>query len=147
MYTKILAIIFENYVHVKAFWPPNANLTTKQILSTEGLVGLAFARLLPVLINAFNTVQSLIYIYIMYQQENGALPILSYKFSEWHLLDVIWFLGTGGGSSLRLWCFKCLKEFFTFHVTIKKDHKLITTGPYSLLIHPSVSMLFYFVLF
>src|SRR6185312_241007 len=106
MYTKILAIIFENYVHMKAFWPPTANQTTRQILATEGLVGLAFARFLPILINVFNTGQSLLYIYIMYQQDNGVLPILpdaGYKFSEWHLLDVIWFLGTAGGSSLRLW--------------------------------------------
>ncbi|CAI2190502.1 7929_t:CDS:2 [Funneliformis geosporum] len=71
----------------------------------------------------------------MYQQEIGSIPIL-HQFSDWSLLEIICFLCSIGGSLLRLWCFDSLKEYFSF-ATIKKDHKLITTGPYSLLIHPS----------
>jgi protein-S-isoprenylcysteine O-methyltransferase Ste14 len=73
-------------------------------------------------------------------QEIGLIPILSNRFSGWTLLEVEFFLCAIGGASLRLWCFKCLQKFFTFNVTVKKDHKLITTGPYSLLVHPAVSI-------
>src|ERR1700761_1780631 len=41
------------------------------------------------------------------------------------------------GGLFRLWAQNSLGRFFTFEVTIKPDHKLITTGPYSLVRHPS----------
>lgn len=41
------------------------------------------------------------------------------------------------GSQLRQAAFDELGRMFTYAVTIKQDHELIGTGPYSLLIHPS----------
>ncbi|KAJ3512454.1 hypothetical protein NLJ89_g3517 [Agrocybe chaxingu] len=41
------------------------------------------------------------------------------------------------GDLLRLWCFRELGKHFTFIFTIQKDHKLITSGPYAYLRHPS----------
>ncbi|KAJ3087734.1 hypothetical protein HK102_010399 [Quaeritorhiza haematococci] len=41
------------------------------------------------------------------------------------------------GWALRTWAFVTLDRFFTFHVTIRKDHKIVTDGPYRLLMHPS----------
>ena len=41
------------------------------------------------------------------------------------------------GSNLRLWCFRTLGRFFTFDLSVKDDHKLITTGPYAIVRHPS----------
>ena len=41
------------------------------------------------------------------------------------------------GTSLRLWCFRTLDRFFTFEVTLKKDHQLCTGGPYSFVRHPA----------
>lgn len=41
------------------------------------------------------------------------------------------------GASLRVWCYKALGRLFTFEVTILDDHKLITTGPYAYVRHPS----------
>ena len=37
----------------------------------------------------------------------------------------------------RYLCFRELGRQFTFHVAIVKDHKLITTGPYSIVRHPA----------
>ncbi|GES79499.1 ICMT-domain-containing protein [Rhizophagus clarus] len=65
------------------------------------------------------------------------IPILNRRFLDWNLLEAVLFSFSIGGALLRLWCFKCLNEYFTFNITIKKNHKLITTGPYSLLVHPS----------
>lgn len=46
----------------------------------------------------------------------------------------IWFLiGTGlviAGGALRWYCYRTLGVMFMFEVTIAKEHKLITSGPY-----------------
>ena len=41
------------------------------------------------------------------------------------------------GSLLRYWCFREMGRQFTIHVTLVKDHRLITTGPYGIVRHPS----------
>ena len=37
----------------------------------------------------------------------------------------------------RIWCFRTLGVFFTFELTIRHTHKLIRTGPYAYVRHPS----------
>lgn len=44
-------------------------------------------------------------------------------------------LGIAGGA-LRTWCYRELGKFFTFEMSIMKDHKLVTTGPYAIVRHP-----------
>jgi len=41
------------------------------------------------------------------------------------------------GAVLRLWCFWELGHLFTYTLTIRKEHKLVITGPYRFLCHPS----------
>jgi protein-S-isoprenylcysteine O-methyltransferase Ste14 len=41
------------------------------------------------------------------------------------------------GACIRKWCYIELGKYFTFKVTIQKDHRLITSGPYAYLRHPS----------
>ncbi|KAF8529309.1 hypothetical protein BU17DRAFT_36783 [Hysterangium stoloniferum] len=38
---------------------------------------------------------------------------------------------------LRTWCYRTLGAFFTFEVTIMRQHKLITSGPYAYIRHPA----------
>lgn len=38
--------------------------------------------------------------------------------------------------SLRMWCYKTLGNQFRFEVLIQTQHKLITSGPYSIVRHP-----------
>ena len=45
-------------------------------------------------------------------------------------------LGIVGGA-LRVWCYRELGKYFTFEMSIMKDHQLVTTGPYSIVRHPS----------
>ncbi|EED82425.1 predicted protein [Postia placenta Mad-698-R] len=40
-------------------------------------------------------------------------------------------------AALRLWCYATLGRLFTFLVTIRPEHKLITSGPYAYVRHPS----------
>ncbi|KAH7926688.1 hypothetical protein BV22DRAFT_1032563 [Leucogyrophana mollusca] len=38
---------------------------------------------------------------------------------------------------IRWQCYRALGRFFTFELALRKNHKLITTGPYSVVRHPS----------
>ncbi|KAF9238464.1 hypothetical protein BU15DRAFT_62442 [Melanogaster broomeanus] len=41
------------------------------------------------------------------------------------------------GSLLRIHCYRVLGRMFTFELSIRQDHKLVTSGPYSVVRHPS----------
>lgn len=47
------------------------------------------------------------------------------------------FLVTILGASWRIWCFRTLDKFFTFRLQVQDDQKVIKTGPYRYLAHPS----------
>jgi protein-S-isoprenylcysteine O-methyltransferase Ste14 len=49
-----------------------------------------------------------------------------------------WLLIVTGGL-IRFLCYRALGSLFTFELSIRKDHKLITSGPYSIVRHPSYS--------
>ncbi|KAJ7740436.1 hypothetical protein DFH07DRAFT_839055 [Mycena maculata] len=42
-----------------------------------------------------------------------------------------------GGTIIRLYCYRRLRTLFTFQLSIRENHKLITTGLYSIVRHPS----------
>ncbi|KAH6914446.1 hypothetical protein BKA70DRAFT_1261444 [Coprinopsis sp. MPI-PUGE-AT-0042] len=46
---------------------------------------------------------------------------------------------TVAGGLGRVLCYRTLGKFFTFEMSIKKDHDLIRSGPYSVVRHPSYS--------
>jgi len=50
------------------------------------------------------------------------------------------------GASLRYWCFHEMGRHFTLHITLLKNHKLITTGPYSIVRHPSYTGLVFMLI-
>ena len=41
------------------------------------------------------------------------------------------------GALFRLWSYRVLGSLFTFEVSIKNDHALITSGPYAFVRHPA----------
>jgi len=41
------------------------------------------------------------------------------------------------GSYIRWSCFQALGKMFTFEMSIRKDHQLVKTGPYSIVRHPA----------
>ncbi|KAJ7710497.1 hypothetical protein B0H17DRAFT_1155432 [Mycena rosella] len=50
--------------------------------------------------------------------------------SAWWALNLV-------GGSIRLYCYRRLRTLFTFELSIRRDHHLITTGVYSVVRHPS----------
>jgi len=41
------------------------------------------------------------------------------------------------GTLLRIECYRCLAKNFTYELSVKKDHKLVTDGPYKFVRHPA----------
>jgi ATP-binding cassette subfamily G (WHITE) protein 2 (SNQ2) len=52
-------------------------------------------------------------------------------------LSIVGLLSISSGALLRLWCFRVMKDLFTFEMTIRENHQLVKTGPYSVVRHPS----------
>ena len=46
------------------------------------------------------------------------------------------------GGLIRWWCFRTLGRFFTFEVSLLKEHQLVKTGPYAIVRHPSYTGIF-----
>lgn len=46
------------------------------------------------------------------------------------------------GGLLRRWCYRVMDDMFTFESTIKEDHRLVTSGPYQYVRHPSYTAAF-----
>ncbi|KAI8978761.1 hypothetical protein BD414DRAFT_494310 [Trametes punicea] len=51
-----------------------------------------------------------------------------------------WILTVVGGL-IRRACYRAMGKHFTFEITVREDHRLITHGPYSIVRHPSYSAL------
>jgi protein-S-isoprenylcysteine O-methyltransferase Ste14 len=49
------------------------------------------------------------------------------------------------GTLGRMITYRYLGNLYTFHLSIKKDHKLITTGPYAIVRHPAYAVSYFFV--
>lgn len=53
--------------------------------------------------------------------------------NRYFLLGIILvFMGCLG----RLWCFRVMGRHFTHQLSLRKDHSLVTTGPYNIVRHP-----------
>ncbi|CAB4379507.1 unnamed protein product [Rhizophagus irregularis] len=134
MISKLIAYLLLYCIVMKSSLPPTPlpNLSKiKTTFSEKALLSLPY----PFVILWSLCILS--YIYIMYQQENDGVAVINVRFSEWSFYDIVFYIITILGCSLRLWSFYTLREYFTFNVTILKNHKLVDTGPYALLIHPS----------
>ena len=46
------------------------------------------------------------------------------------------------GAALRIICYRHLGRHFTFELSLREEHKLITDGPYAVVRHPSYTALF-----
>jgi protein-S-isoprenylcysteine O-methyltransferase Ste14 len=46
----------------------------------------------------------------------------------------------------RIWCYRTLGVFFTYEITIRSSHKLIKTGPYAYVRHPSYTFIYILII-
>ena len=74
-----------------------------------------------------------------------ANPVVAASQINFNLLFLVGCLLVIAGGMIRLACYRELGSFFTFELSIRKDHKLITTGPYAYVRHPSYTGLVFAV--
>ncbi|KAG0359316.1 hypothetical protein BC939DRAFT_475319 [Gamsiella multidivaricata] len=103
----------------------------------------------PMAVIAVTTTQTALYLYLI--TYGPRLAAAANPPMDRHLLSAIlqlqelkpWHLVAAGtsifGAVLRKWSFIALDRFFTFHLSIRSGHRLIGTGPYTFLRHPSYS--------
>lgn len=56
---------------------------------------------------------------------------------QWDAAAVTGLVGAAFGLSLRSWAVLALGNLFTMHISVQKGHKIIRTGPYAIIRHPS----------
>jgi protein-S-isoprenylcysteine O-methyltransferase len=57
--------------------------------------------------------------------------------SSWEIIDVFAVTAMISGFALRTWAVHTLGQFFTMHITVQDQQKIIQTGPYKIFRHPS----------
>ncbi|KAG0038541.1 hypothetical protein BGZ82_011659 [Podila clonocystis] len=71
---------------------------------------------------------STVYLVLLHQ---GVIPA---QLMAWQLVTMI---SSVLATALRHWAYKTLDRFFTLKLTIREGHRLVKTGPYRYLLHPS----------
>lgn len=118
----------------------NPNLTSKSdYVAREHIfmrIAVAFG---PTLGKFILWVSSISQIAFLYSQEMSTWTDelrAVFSFSSVTILGFLLMLIGGIG---RIWCYKVLGSFFTYHITIRNSHRLIKIGPYAYVRHPSYS--------
>ena len=93
----------------------------------------AFKQILPVILYHFNlpvikyfNLTLIEYVHTSTLLDEGLSPY-----------ETLFFAMAIVGGLLRIWCFRTLGHLFTFQIGIRQRHKLIASGPYRYLLHPS----------
>ncbi|RHZ89196.1 hypothetical protein Glove_18g42 [Diversispora epigaea] len=148
MISKFISVTILFFYLEKISSPPNKiKATFLDVYKREGIIGVIFLFLLRKIVRLHLLMTYGFYVYLMYQQENSGNPKYTSndlsRLSEWDSTYIVVTILGIIGLALRLWSYKTLDEFFTYDIRIKKDHKLITHGPYRYLIHPSYSAMIF----
>ncbi|KAG5642197.1 hypothetical protein DXG03_003413 [Asterophora parasitica] len=85
-------------------------------------------------IDAFAPTHSSLRLSSIFLKFNPVLSVDNVKLSP---LAVVGALLVIFGGWLRWECYRTMKSLFTYELSIRDDHKLVTSGPYSVVRHPS----------
>jgi len=55
---------------------------------------------------------------------------------HWNLWTYLALAGMLGGLAIRTWAVYTLKQYFTWHIRVQSDQRVISTGPYAFVRHP-----------
>ncbi len=56
---------------------------------------------------------------------------------KWSWVSALAVVAAFMGLYLRSWAYKELGDFFTWHINVEPDQKVVKTGPYKIVVHPS----------
>ncbi|KDQ51232.1 hypothetical protein JAAARDRAFT_62642 [Jaapia argillacea MUCL 33604] len=148
---KIPLLLGVATIHHIAFKPPNKTPSSKELSSSGGWESV-IRGLLPflTLFRSVIWVVTLSEVTVILAQQYPSSPIARQIMSSLIRRETssassitltepfcVGFLLAVSSGLLRYWCFRQLGQFFTFQLSIRRDHRLITQGPYSIVRHPS----------
>lgn len=141
---QILLLLFTTILFHISNTNPNSSTTSDHVVY-EGFaskLGVSFGTVISKFVIWSSTLYQLLYLYL----KTTSSPLISTFFPEiFTITDPLpltftavfaYILMIIGGLG-RIWCYKTLGKFFTFEITIRNSHKLIKTGPYAYVRHPS----------
>lgn len=149
--TKICLLLCATGAQYYAMTPPNARPPAKELLKPTGLeVVTPWLHILLKSIIGVCVFSDIILTYAMGKESNAASKsiitlLVRSDFCSLSGLDhtvpspalVAGSFLSVIGSAIRIHCYSTLGRFFTFELSIRQDHKLVTSGPYAIVRHPS----------
>ncbi|KAG0357886.1 hypothetical protein BG005_003001 [Podila minutissima] len=139
MLAKALCLMATSFAYIQCMLPPPSNkaLQTDKVTDEHWLKMLGGTNILPIVAAALNILETGTYIFLMTTaSKSSPLPAVQQLavFKLWHAAATVLSLS---GFALRKWSFVTLDRFFTYQLTIRSGHKLVQSGPYTYLRHPS----------
>lgn len=110
--------------------PCMANSQSRQVIN----IALCFCEIYMTLATVYTSLRFTPLHFILQPRGAKTLTALDIYFSAPFILSSIFMYA---GAYLRRLCFRTLGRHFTFELSVKEEHQLITSGPYALVRHPS----------
>ncbi|KAK5797277.1 hypothetical protein F5H01DRAFT_315070 [Linnemannia elongata] len=140
MFTKAICIVVTGLSYALTATPPSSSRSVSEskdkIKVERRFIDASSAPYLLVALTLFETSAYLLLMYrarLGHNQDNAAMQQLG-VLDSWH---VVGSMVAVGAMLLRRWTYSALDRFFTYQLTIRPGHRLVKTGPYRLLLHPS----------
>ena len=111
---------------------------TNHIYLQCSVIASLFAELVACLLAILSSSSSSSHLFSFHTQKTP-LPSLLTSPATLPPVFVLGCLATAASGALRLACYKTLGSLFTFELTLRSDHRLVTGGPYAFVRHPSYS--------
>jgi len=97
--------------------------------------------ILPKVISLYVSIATLLHLiqaYYLFYDPDALSDICTHPAPLW--LTLVGTIGSSlswAGTELRVYCYKVLGEYFTFHLAVQEKQPLIKAGPYAYIRHPS----------
>ncbi|KAG0092689.1 hypothetical protein BGZ93_011379 [Podila epicladia] len=139
MFAKSLCLVASSFAYIQCILPPPSNkaLQTDKVTDEHWLKMFGGINTFPIVAAGLNILETGTYIFLMTTaSKSSSLPAVQQLavFKSWHAAATVLSLS---GFALRKWSFVTLDRFFTYQLTIRSGHKLVQSGPYTYLRHPS----------
>ncbi|KAG0088599.1 hypothetical protein BGZ93_002664 [Podila epicladia] len=129
MYAKAVCIVIQTATTCVGLQRPKSTTTENgDKIQKDTLLVDSYRVLVSPLGQSIVVSVSTLYLFLMRQ---GTIPA---ELKTWQLVAMV---SSVLATALRRWAYKTLDRFFTFKLTIREGHRLVKTGPYRYLLHPS----------
>ncbi|KAG2114416.1 hypothetical protein DEU56DRAFT_189187 [Suillus clintonianus] len=150
---KICLLLCATGAQYYAITPPNAKPPAKELLDPTGFEVVTFTPWVTIALKSFLGVCVMSDIFLAYAtgKESNAISesittllvrgdLCSLSALDHSALSPALIAGSCLsiiGGAIRIYCYSALGRLFTFQLSIRQDHNLVTSGPYSIVRHPS----------